>query len=61
MINKAGKIVGIKQLQLHHDSTHPLNSALETLPSTTQNAPYIKNFYKRSFVPSAIGILNYSA
>ena len=48
VVNQAGKIVGIKQLQLcdlyqqalrrkavqiHHDSTHPLNSAFETLPS----------------------------
>ena len=48
VVNQAGKIVGIKQLQLYdlyqlalrrkavqiyHDSTHPLNSTFETLPS----------------------------
>ena len=77
VVNHAGKIVGIKQLQLcylyqqalrrksvqiPHDSTHPLNSAFETLPSGRRLRMSLarKHFYKRSFVPSAISILNSS-
>ena len=77
VVNQAGKIVGIKQLQLcdryqqilirkaapiHHDSTHPLNSTIQTLPSGRRlRMPLVrKNCYKRSFIPSAISIWNSS-
>ena len=71
VVNQADKIVGTKQLQLcdlyqqalSNDSTHPFNSAFETLPSGRRlRMPLAhKNCYKISFIPSAISILNSSA
>ena len=49
---KAGRIL--------RDPTHPLHDSFETLPSGRRlRAPLArKNLYKRSFIPSAIAILN---
>jgi hypothetical protein len=49
-----------KAKKIVHDPTHPLHDAFQMLPSGRRfRAPLAKrNLYKRSFLPTAITILN---
>ena len=49
-----------KAIQILYDPTHPLNEAFQKLPSGRRiNVPLAKkNLIKKSFIPSAILILN---
>ena len=74
IVNQGSKITGEKQLHLHtvydrsitkkanqvyDDPTHPLRSSFEFMPSGRLRVPWAnKRGYKKSFVPSAVDILN---
>ena len=49
-----------KSVEILYDKTHPLNSEFEMLPSRRRlRMPLArKNIYKKSFIPTAISILN---
>ena len=49
-----------KARQIFNDSTHPLNPSFQMLPSGRRiRVPLArKNIYKKSFIPSAVSVLN---
>jgi hypothetical protein len=51
-----------KAWKIVHDPTHPLHDAFQMLPSGRRfRVPLAKrNLYKRSFLPTAITVLNFS-